>query len=120
MKQNLYYKRIFTSLLLLAVSAFSWAQSEISFADAKVKAICVANWDTDGDGELNVDEAAAVTSLDGVFTSNKTITSFNELQYFTGLAAIDDNDFFGCSALTSITIPNNVTSIGRWVFQDCI
>ena len=119
MKHKLHFKRVFTSLLLLAVSAFSWAQSEISFADAKVKAICVANWDTNGDGELDEDEAAAVTSLNGVFTSNKTITSFNELQYFTGLAAIDDNDFFGCSALTSITIPNNVTSIGRWVFQDC-
>ena len=35
----------------------------IHFADATVKAICVENWDTNGDGELSVAEAAAVTTL---------------------------------------------------------
>ena len=27
--------------------------------------------------------------------------------------------YLGCSGLTSITIPNSVTSIGEWVFSDC-
>jgi hypothetical protein len=57
----------------------------ITFADANVKAICVANWDTNGDGELSEEEAAAVTSLGVVFKGNTEITSFDELQYFTGL-----------------------------------
>ena len=32
---------------------------------------------------------------------------------------IGDNAFYGCSGLTSITIPNSVTSIGNNVFSDC-
>ena len=55
-------------------------QPIIVFADANIKAICVSNWDTDGDGELSKAEAAAVTNLGTVFKDNTEITSFNELQ----------------------------------------
>ena len=88
----------------------------ISFADAKVKALCVANWDTNSDGELDEAEADAVTDLGTVFKGNTEITSFNELQYFTGLTSIAEEAFYGCSGLTSVSIPNNVTSIGKFAF----
>ncbi len=92
----------------------TWAGDNIiTFADANVKAICVANWDTNGDGELSYDEAAAVTSLGSVFNGNYRITSFDEMQYFTGLTEISAYTFSGCSGLTSITIPSSVTSIGK-------
>ncbi|MCR5850388.1 MAG: leucine-rich repeat domain-containing protein [Bacteroidaceae bacterium] len=91
----------------------------IIFADALVKEICVANWDTNGDGELSEEEAAAVTDLGTVFKGNTSITSFNELQYFTGLTSIGGWAFYYCSGLTSITIPNNVTDIGWNVFGYC-
>lgn len=91
--------------------------SVITFTDANVKTLCVANWDTDGDGELNMEEAAAVTNLGTVFQSNSTITSFNELQYFTGLTSIGDYAFLNCTGLTSITIPESVTRIGSDAFQ---
>lgn len=91
----------------------------ITFADANVKAICVANWDTNGDGELSEDEAAAVTSLGEVFKGNTEITSFNELQYFTSLTEIPRQAFMSCSNLTSAVIPNNITQIGYSAFDDC-
>ena len=92
----------------------------IVFADPNVKAICVANWDTNGSGELSYEEAAAVTSLGEVFRGNKTITSFEELQYFTGLTSIGNFAFLGCSGFTgSLTIPNSVTSIGNYAFYGC-
>ena len=91
----------------------------ISFTDERVKAICVANWDTDGDGNLDVAEAVTVTDLGNVFRWNHVISSFDELQYFTGLTSIGQDAFRNCSGLTSITIPNSVTSIGSYAFLYC-
>ena len=90
----------------------------IEFADANVKAICIENWDTNHDGELSYSEAAAVTKIGQVF-KNSGITSFDELQYFTGLSSIGNRAFDGCSALTSIEIPNSVTSLGYYAFHNC-
>ncbi len=95
------------------------SNSPIDFADATVKAICVKHWDTNGDGMLSYDEAAAVTDLGRVFSYNTEITSFDELQYFTGLTSIGEETFYWCSSLTSIFIPRNVTSIGDRAFSAC-
>ena len=105
--------------------SFSYPEPEpdddiIIFADAEVKAICVANWDTNGSGELCMSEAAAVTSLGSAFSGNAEITSFDELQYFTGLTSLNSTAFSGCSALRSVIIPENLTSVGSQAFKDCI
>ena len=94
-------------------------EGNIVFVDATVKSICTANWDTNEDGELSYSEAAAVTRLGQVFSNNVTITSFDELQFFTGLTLINMNSFYGCSGLSSITIPNTVTGIGTCAFASC-
>lgn len=78
----------------------------ISFVDPEIKRICVENWDTDGDGELDMDEAAAVTDLGTAFQSNTTITTFDELQYFTGVTL--NGSFAGCSNLSSVVLPENI------------
>ena len=91
----------------------------ISFADANVKTICVANWDTDGDGELSEGEAAAVTDLGQVFKNNTQITSFEELHFFTGLTSIGTEAFYGCTNLSTVTMPNSITSIGNLAFWSC-
>ena len=125
--------------------------SHIKFTDPIVKQICVENWGSNG--EITYEQAAAVTDLNGAFDywSNnpptEQITSFNELQYFTGLTIlgespdgngqfsgaeqlasiilppnltiIRDYAFGGCTGLTSITIPNSVTSIGGYAFSYC-
>lgn len=95
----------------------------IVFADANVEAICASNWGKKG--KLTYKQAARVTSLGTVFRANTTITSFDELQYFTGLTAIGTADtnatawFYGCTALTSVTIPSTVTRIRGYAFYGC-
>lgn len=93
--------------------------SNIIFADANVKEICVANWDANGDGELSYSEAAAVTRLGQVFSNKSTLVSFDELQFFTGLSFINKSAFAGCSGLSSITVPNTVTGIASFAFSNC-
>lgn len=85
------------------------------FADLNVEAICL-QWDADDDGYLSYMEAAAVTDLGNVFLGNPAITSFDELQYFTGLTSIGVHAFDGCSNLSSVVIPSTVTSIGGYAF----
>ena len=82
----------------------------IQFEDKTVENICVSNWDTNGDGKLSKGEAANVTDLYSYFACTD-ITSFNELQYFTGLYEIRGICFENCSELTSIFIPKNVNTI---------
>ena len=108
---------IFVALCTISIEAQT--DDPITFADSKVKEICVANWDTNSDGELSTAEAAAVSDLGEVFESNPNINSFNELQYFTGLKSIGDGAFQYCTGLTSINIPNSVTSIGYSAFFSC-
>ena len=90
----------------------------ITLADSKVKALCIANWDYNDDGELSEAEAAAVTSIGTMFRDNTEITSFDELPYFTGLTAIESRAFSGCSNLVSISLPN-VSTIDYAAFYGC-
>ena len=94
-------------------------QTNIRFADPEVKAICLRHWDKSGDGELQIDEAQAVTALDAAFTNNPAITSFDELRYFTGLTAIGSSEFDECRHLRSIQLPATILSIGAWAFHLC-
>lgn len=97
----------------------AWCDN-ITFADEEVKAICVKNWDTNGDGELSYEEAAAVTSLGKAFWENTVITSFDEFHNFIGLYQIESEAFQGCSSLSSISIPNSVKRILYKAFDGCI
>ena len=127
-------------VVLTCVSTKLHAEN-IVFADANVKALCVTNWDTNGDGELSEDEAAVVTSIGTVFQNQSEITSFREFKFFTGVTTIGQYALSGCSKLTTIefpsslqtfdryacynsgfeniVIPDNVTSVGNSAFRNC-
>ena len=95
----------------------------IQFEDRYVKAICVSNWDTDGDGELSYEEAAAVEDIGLLFSfyhvsngevihlGNSSILSFDELKYFTGITKLSNKAFNYDINLSSIIIPENVNEI---------
>ena len=102
------------------VAQFSVSPDDIIiFADNNVKIRCVNNWDIDGDGELAYDEAATVTNLGSVFRYNSWITSFEELQYFTGLTSIGQSAFRECASLVSIALPEGIITIGGYAFYEC-
>ena len=88
----------------------------IAFADVIAKYACVEKFDTDGDGELSYSEAAVVTSLNGLFSNWNTVSSFDEIRYFTSVTSTV-GVFENLSKLTSITIPDNITSLGT--FKGC-
>ena len=92
----------------------------IVFEDINVKNACVAKYDTNRDGEISYEEAAAVTDLSGLFDSCKTITSFDELQYFTKVTELPKNLFSGCSSLTSVILPSSLEAIGASCFSACL
>ena len=104
---------LLTAAILISMSARA---DNITFADANVKALCVANWDTDHDEQLSIEEAAAVTSLGTVFREKTNITTFNELRYFTGLTSINSYAFYK-STIERVTFPTTVTAIGEYAFS---
>ena len=116
----------------------------ITFVDANVEALCASNWGSGG--KITYVQAAKVTTIGDVFNKNTTITSFNELQYFTGLTSwsstyygtmyqctalksvtlpkcsltlVKDRGWGLCSSLSSFIIPEGYTSLGASCFQGC-
>lgn len=87
----------------------------VAFEDPLVASKCATLY---GDGTgCTMEDISAVTSLNPNDWSGTPITSFNELQYFTGITGIG-GVFKGCTDLTSVTIPDSVTAISQ-TFADC-
>ena len=82
-----------------------------------VMAICYAKGWAAHEDYMTAAECAAVTSLDDAFKGS-AITSFDELQYFTGLTGNLYQQFVSCTALTSIIVPEGITSLS-WTFRSC-
>ena len=76
----------------------------IRFEDPEVKRICIENWDKDGDGELSMEEAAAVSSIGTMFYDNPKIESFDELVRFKA-SQLQAGMFQGCKKLKYISVP---------------
>lgn len=87
----------------------------IRFEDPEVKRICVENWDKDGDGELSMEEAAAVSSIGTLFAENKRIRNLHVLT-FTNIKRIGYENLRECDSLELITIPKSVDYIDLYVF----
>lgn len=95
------------------------SEEPIVFADQGIKEALIAKFDTNGDGELSYKEAAAVTSIEGVFGTKKSFTSFDEFQYFSGVTLIPNSQFADWVLLSSIILPESVEKIGDRAFYRC-
>ena len=101
-----------------AIDALRKKLGFIDFADSRVKTVCVNNWDTDDDGELSYEEAAAVKELRTAFKA-ANIKQFEELRYFTSITDLVDEAFVSNANLTSIYVPEGVKQIGNKAFYSC-
>ena len=94
----------------------------IRFADDELKDALVAAFDTDSDRELSYDEAAAVTSPNDILSAlggNKSYSSFDEFQSFTGISSIPNKMFQNWTQLKSIVLPETIRTIGNFAFHNC-
>ena len=89
----------------------------IDFTDAKAKALCLAHWDSNEDGELSAEEAAAVTDIGTTFNNASSLRSLEDLRHFTSLTTIPDEAFRGSASLQTVYLPENVTTIGSYAFM---
>lgn len=98
----------------------------IVFADPTVEAICAANW---GDGigitpsqaaavSYNQSQTASVNNFWNKFTNAGTMTSFDELDYFTQVTSIPASKFKGNTSLTSIGL-SNIKRLLSSCFENC-
>ena len=99
----------------------------IIFADSLMEQICATLW---GDGVgIKPSQAARVVIIPSNLTTNKkTVTSFDEFQYFINTTTMQGGGttesnaagaFTSCTALTSITLPDSLVTIGAGTFKGC-
>ena len=115
-ENNVYFELADGTVITISKTGQTIDPTAIQFNDENVKTICISNWDTNEDGNLSYAEAATVTTIGTIFKGNTTITTFDELQYFTGITILDYEAFENCTQLISVIIPENVKKIANNVF----
>ena len=111
----------------------------IDFIDNRTKDICVANFDTDKDGEISFTEASAARLERDVNPFKETqIESFPEFKYFYNIQEtsfegceslsqivvspyvcnkFSERQFAGCASLNKIDVPNTIKEFGGHSFE---
>ena len=89
----------------------------IRFEDPEVKRICVENWDKDGDGELSMEEAAAVSSIGTVFRASNVGDPSKDLEAFN-IDTIHQTSFESCPKLQRIKYPQQIRH-NIFAFRGC-
>jgi len=93
-----------------------------SGSNAAAMAVCFANKMCKSANFMLKEEAEKVTTIGNYFKGNTDLTSFDEFQYFTGVTSIPtsyNGNFYKCSNMTSIILPDSLTTLGGYSFLYC-
>lgn len=105
--------QVFVDEVILSVVTNSVAMEAIATFAAQQGITLQSN------NQLYASEAKKFTTLNACFTNNTNLQTFDELQYFTNLGDSGlYNTFYGCTNLTSVVLPPNVTRFYQ-TFYNC-
>lgn len=105
--------------ILAAIDSLRHKLHYIDIDDADVKTICIEKWDADDDGELSIEEAAAVEDIGEAFRNQTKVKELSVLRHFTGIQSIPANAFRNASSLATVYLPEQVKNIGEMAFTGC-
>ena len=109
MKQAQHLRRHLATLLLLAVTTLTWAYN---FEKDGI----YYNTNTDGTSVTVTYKTTSYNSYSGSVTIPSTVTDGGTIYNVT---SIGSSAFYGCTGLTSVTIPESVSTIGSRAFSGC-
>lgn len=90
------------AVITLAANAYDFIENDIAY-----------NINSDG---LTVEVTSGDSGYTGAITIPESVTHSSQTYQVT---AIGSSAFYGCTGLTSMTIPNSVITIGNYAFQNC-
>ncbi len=101
------YAALLASVCMPITENLSYAETASCavFEESEIKQYALENWDEDGDGCINAQEADNVRDIPIMAFYKKNLKTLNDLKQFNNLDTIGESAFRACKALTVIDLP---------------